>query len=153
VETGPGGLGETDGVADHPLPSVVAVLELGFVFDGREGLKHELAEEGEGVSGTLGDAALGESGKDFAENVVDVGGGEEVAGERGGELFAKAMRLQELEFTAGMEGAEGGVVFEAEHAAFAAVGEGKLAEERLVRSDSGAGGLGGFHDELREKAK
>jgi hypothetical protein len=102
VETRPGRFGETDGVADHSLPSLIDVLEVGFVFDGGEGLQHELAEVGEGDGGALRDAALSESGKDFAENVVDVGGGEEVAGKGGGELIAKAMRFQELEFFAGV---------------------------------------------------
>jgi hypothetical protein len=127
VETGPGGFGEMDGVADHLLPSLIAILELGFVLDGGEGLQHELAEPGESDGGALRDAALGESGEDFAENVVDVCGGEEVAGEGGGELFAKAMRFQELLLVAGVEGAEGGVVFVAEHAAVTPVGEGELA--------------------------
>ena len=122
------------------LPIIlIAVLEVGFVFDGGEGLQHWLAEVGESDGGGLRDAALGESGKDFAENVVDVCGGEEVAGKGGAELYAKSMRFQELEFFAGVEGAEGGMVFVAEHAALAAVGEGKLAEERLVRGDSGTG--------------
>ena len=127
VETGQGGFGEADGVADHLLPSLVAVLELRFVFDGGDGVKHELPEKGEGGGGALGEAALCDSGKDLAENVVDVRSGEEVAGEGGGELVAKPMRFQELLLVAGVKGTEGGVVFVAEHAAVATVGEGKLA--------------------------
>ena len=39
---------------------------------------------------------MGQGGEDFAHDVVDVGGGEEVAGEGGGDFRAKAVRFQEL---------------------------------------------------------
>jgi hypothetical protein len=128
TKTRPGRFRELDGIADHLLPGLIAVLEMRFVFDLGKGSEHELADVGEGESGALGNAALRDGGEDFAENMVDIGGGEEVAGEGGRELFAKMRRFQELLLVAGMEGAEGGVIVLADHAAVAAVSERELAE-------------------------
>jgi hypothetical protein len=128
TKTWPSRFRELDGIADHFLPGLTAVLEMRFVFDLGKGSEHELADVSEGEGGALGNAALRDGGKDFAENMVDVGGGEEVAGEGGRELFAKMRRFQELLLVAGMKGAKGRVIFLADHTAVAAVGEGELAE-------------------------
>jgi hypothetical protein len=85
----------------------------------------DVSEDG-GVAGR--DAVLGEGGEEFAENEVDVRGGQEVAGERSRELGAESLGFEELLFLAGVEKAEGGVVLIAQHAALAAVGERELAE-------------------------
>jgi hypothetical protein len=58
--------------------------------------------------------------------VVDVGGGEEIAGESGGDFRAKFRRFQELLLGVGVEEAGGGVMFVSEHAAAAVVGEGEF---------------------------
>jgi hypothetical protein len=47
-----------------------------------------------------------------------------------------------------VDNAERGVGFVAEHAALASVGEGKLAERRFFRGDSGAGTFCVFHWDL-----
>ena len=65
-----------------------------------------LAEIGEGSGGTLGDAVLGQGGEDFAHDVVDVCGGEEVAGEGGRHFRAQAVGFEELVLGVGVEEAE-----------------------------------------------
>jgi hypothetical protein len=84
------------GVVDHVFPGFVGIDEGGFFFGHGERVEHDLAEISEGGGGALGDAVLGQGGEDFAHDVVDVGGGEEVAGEGGGDFRAKAVRFQEL---------------------------------------------------------
>jgi hypothetical protein len=82
-----------------------------------------------------GDTVLGDGGKEFAEDVVDVGGGEEIAVDGGGNFIAQALGLEELQFLPGMEGAEGRMDRTAQHAAAAAVGKVKL----TARGDTSAG--------------
>ena len=74
------------------------------------------------------DAFLGERGKRLAENVVDVGGGEEITGEGSSELRAELLGFLELLLLAGVEQAQRRVRFVAEHAAAASVGECELTE-------------------------
>ena len=59
-------------------------------------MEQELAEIGDGDGLAYGDTVLGEGGEDLSENVVDVGGGEEVAAEGDGELGAKLLGFEEL---------------------------------------------------------
>ena len=73
--------------------------------------KHDLAEVGEGSGGALGDAVLGQGGEDLAHNVVDVGGGEEIASDGNGDFHAKFRRFQELLLGVRVEQAERGVMF------------------------------------------
>jgi len=73
------------------------------------------------------DAVLGDGGEEFAEDVVDVGGGEEIAVEGGGNFVAETLGLEELELLPGVEGTEEGMSRGAQHAAEAAVGKVKLA--------------------------
>ena len=123
------------GVFEHLFPGFVGIGKWVFLFGQGEGVEHDLAEIGEGGGGALGDAVLGQGGEDFAHDVVDVGGGEEVAGVGSGDFDAKVMRFEELLFVAGVEEAQGGVIFLAQHAAAAIVRERVLAEFGL----SGAG--------------
>jgi hypothetical protein len=125
-------IGEVGGVFDHVVPAFVGVRKGVFFFGHRQGVKHDLSEVGQSRSGALGDAVLGQSGEDFAHDVVDVGGGEEIAGVGGSDLCAKVVGFQELLLIAGMKGAEGGVIDLAEHAAAAVVGEGVLAEFGVI---------------------
>jgi len=93
-----------------------------FVFDIGHRLKHELGDVGEGGGFARGDSALREGLKHFAEDVIDVETGIEIAGERskvGGELFS----FKELLFFAGMEDAKSRMAGLAEHAATASIGE------------------------------
>ena len=101
-----------------------------------------VSEDG-GVAGR--DTILREGGEEFAEDEVDVRGGQEVAGERSRELGAEAMGFEELLFLASVEEAESGMVLLTQHAALAAIGEMELAEMGIVwrRSLSRHGSLGG----------
>jgi hypothetical protein len=69
----------------------------------RDGREHELAEEGEGGGFAKGNAVLLCGDKEFAEDVVDVCGGKEMAVEGGGDFAAQTLGLEELEFLPGME--------------------------------------------------
>jgi hypothetical protein len=100
-----------------------------FAFDAGDGLKKELAEIGKGVGGLVRDAFFGESGEDFAEDVVYVRDGVELAG-KGSELCGELFGFEKLLLFTGVEDAEGGMVFFAKHAAGAAIGE--LAETLVV---------------------
>jgi len=123
---------EAGGVFDHVVPAFVGVREGVFFLGHGQRVEHDLAEVGQGRSGASGDAVLGQSSEDFAHDVVDVGGGEEIAGVGGSDLCAKVVGFQELLLIASMEGAEGGVIDLAEHAAAAVVGEGVLAEFGVI---------------------
>ena len=71
-------------------------------------------------------AVLRDGDKEFAEDVVDVGGGEEIAVEGGGNFVAQALGLEALKFLPGMEGTKGSMDRAAQHAAAVAVGKLKL---------------------------
>ena len=122
------GGGEVDGVGDHVLPGFVGVFEFGFLFDGGDGLEEELADIGECGGIACGDAILGQGGEDFAKDMIDVGGVEEIAGERGSQFSTDALGFEELLLFAGVEGAKAGMREMAKHAATAAVGIGEVAE-------------------------
>jgi len=131
-------VGEAGGVVDHAAPGFVGIDEGMFFFGEGQGVEHDLAEVGQGGGGALRDAVLSQGGEYFAEDVVDVGGGKEIAGEGGGDFRSQFGTFQELLLVAGMEGAESGMRFHSEHAALAVVGEGVLAKV-------GAGGAGCGH--------
>jgi hypothetical protein len=111
------------------------VLEAELLLYQGDGGEQGFAEVGEIGGFAEGDTVLGDGDKEFAEDVVDVGGGEEIAVEGSGDFFAQALGLDALEFLPGMEGAVGRMGRAAEHAAAAVVGKLKLA----TRGDAGAG--------------
>src|SRR5215470_12750452 len=74
------GIGEADSVVQHVFPLSELVAEAELMFDVGKGEEHELAEVGESVGGADGNAVLSDGGEDFAEGIVDVGGGQEVTG-------------------------------------------------------------------------
>ena len=104
-------------------------------------MEHDLAEVAEGGGLLLGDAVLGQCGEDFTEDVDDVGAGDEVSGEGGGDFSAELPGFEELKFGLGVEGTEIGVPRMAQHAAEAAVGEWELTEisVRLIGTFFGHG--------------
>jgi hypothetical protein len=134
------GVGETNAVVDEVYPGFVGVDEFGFILGHGQGEEHYLAQIGERGGGTLGDAVLGQGGEDFAHHVVDVGGGQEIAGEGGGHFRAQAVGFEELVLGVGVEEAESGAIFMAKHAASAAVGEGELTEVGMGVASCGHGG-------------
>ncbi len=91
-----------------------------FTFYAGDGLEEELAEVAEGGGRLARDAFLGESGEDFAEDVVDVGDGVELA-RKGGKLGSELVGFEKLLFFAGVKDAESGMAFLSGHAAGAAV--------------------------------
>lgn len=104
-----GGIGERDGAIEHLFPSLEFIVKVVFVLDITEGVEQKVADVSEdgGVAGR--DAVLGKGGEEFAEDEVDVGGGQEVAGERSGKLGAEALGFKELLFLTGVEKAESGM--------------------------------------------
>jgi len=138
-----GRVGEGDGAIEHRFPRLEFIVKFVFVFDITEGVEQEVADVSEngGVAGR--DAVLGEGGEEFAEDEVDVGGGQEVAGERSRKLGAESLGHEELLFLACVEKAKGWMVLIAEHATLAAIGERELAEMRIIgrRAFSGHGNL------------
>jgi hypothetical protein len=133
------GIGDVGGVLDHVFPSFIGVGEGGLLLGHGERVEHEGAKVAEGGGVALGNTILGQGGEDFAEDVVDVGGGEEIAGEGGGHFGAKSMGFQELLLGVAVEETEGRVGVVAKHAAAAAVGEGELAESGGVGTRFGHG--------------
>ena len=116
------GIGEADSVVQHVFPLGEFVAEAELMFDVGKGEEHELAEVGKSVSGADGYAVLRDGGEDFSEDMVDVGGGQEVTGEGGGKLRADFARFEELLFFTGMEDAQGSMSGGAGETATAAVG-------------------------------
>ena len=104
-------------------------------------MEQELADVGEEGGVASRKAVLCDGGEELAEDEVDIGGGEEVAGEGGRDFRANLMRFEELPLGAGVEGAEPRMVV-AEHAAAAAVGEVELAERGFDFGNEGAGVAG-----------
>ena len=110
VGVGEGGRsGEWGGGVEDFVPVGEFVVEGELLFDVGEAREHDLAHVGEGESFADGDAVLGDGDEEFAEDVVDVGGGEEAAVEGRGDFVAEALGLDELKFLAGVEGAERGM--------------------------------------------
>jgi len=135
--------GEGGGGVEDFVPVGEFVVERELLFDVGEAREHDLAHVGEGESFADGDAVLGDGDEEFAEDVVDVGGGEEAAVEGRGDFVAEALGLDELKFLAGVEGAERGMGRVAQHAAVAAVGELELAAECV-----GGAGISIGHERL-----
>jgi hypothetical protein len=122
-----GRTGEGGGIGQHLIPVVEFVAERKLLLHVGEGRKHDLAEVGKDGGFAKGDTVLRDGSKELAEDVIYVGGGEEIPIEGDGNLVAKALGLEELQFLPGMEGTEGRMDRAAQHAAAAAVGKWKLA--------------------------
>jgi len=106
---------------------VELVIERELFFHVGEGSEQDLAEVGEDGGVARRDAVLRDGDKEFAEDVVDIGGGEEITVERDGDLGTQALRLAGLQFFPGMERTQRRVVRVARHAAATAIGKLKLA--------------------------
>ena len=97
----------------------VGVDEAVFVLDGGEGLEEKLGDIGERGRLAERDAVADEEGEEFSQDMVEVGGGLEAAGQ-GGELGGDKARGEALFLLGGVVKAEGGVGMVAGKAAFAA---------------------------------
>ncbi len=122
-----------------------AASHIEFTLEGRETLEEKLADVGQGGGRANRDAVACHGAKESAEGGIDIVVSKKAAapgGEHGGNLFG----FNELEFFAGVEGAEGEVGRSAKHAAAASVGKGEGAarrarDERSLDSPV-SGGLG-----------
>ena len=111
---------------------VKIVVELELLLDAGKGVKEELADISEEGSVADRKAVLRDSSEELAENEVNIGGGEKIAGERGGDFRAELIRFEELLLGAGVEGAKQRMIA-AEHATAAAVSEGELKNPKTPR--------------------
>jgi len=139
------------------LPGGEAVGLLDFVLDGMAVVEEELGDVGEGGGLAAGDAVLGEEVKELSEDVGEVAGGGEFAG-KGGEFggYGGGVEevlggVEEVLLLAGVEGAEGGMGFVAQHGALAAVGGGEEAATGLVGSGAILGDTLCFHGDSQEE--
>jgi len=69
---------KANGAIQHVGPLLEFVMESKLLFDGGKREEHELAKVGQGVGGARGHAVLRDGSENIAEDIVDVGGGEEV---------------------------------------------------------------------------
>jgi hypothetical protein len=118
--------GEGGGIVQYLVPVLEFLVERKLLLHVGEGREHDLAHVGEGDGFAKGDTVLRDGDKEFAEDVVDVGGGEEIAVEGGGNFVAQTLGLEALKFSPGMEGTKGSMDRAAQRAAAAAVGKLKL---------------------------
>ncbi len=120
-------------------------LRVGFVGDGGEGAEEEIGSVGHDGGAAGSDFVAGLELIEFAEGMVDVGGGAEflnVTDEGGGEVGLVEVLLEQ----SGVFGAEAGVWFRDGHAAKAAPrGGAVLAMERGGVGDRGGAGDFGNH--------
>ena len=75
------------------MPLFEFVLEAELLLYEGDGGEQGLAEVGEAGGFAKRDAVLGDGDEEFAEDVVDVGGGEEIAVEGRGNFAAEALGL------------------------------------------------------------
>lgn len=93
-----------------------------FPLDVVERVEHELGDVSESGGVARRDAVLSEGGEEFAEDEVDVGGGQELPGDGGSELGAEALGFEELQLFASVEKTKGGMIVVAGQTAAASVG-------------------------------
>jgi hypothetical protein len=128
------------------------VGQIGFVADIFLAVAEKLGEVSESFGATSGDASGADEFEEFSDDVVDIGGGAELAGD-GRELLSDIVEGEKLMLLASVENAEGGMGLVTQHAALATVGEGELTEVLLAGGDSRTGLLDGFHLEAPEKMR
>jgi hypothetical protein len=133
------------------LPALIVLRANGFLLDASLAVEKKLGQIGQEPSVANGDAVGGDKLEELADDVLDVGGGLEVAGERG-ELIADVVQFEQLLLLAGVEEAERRMRSMTEHATLAAVGERELAESGFVGSGARARLLCSFHGDLRRRS-
>jgi hypothetical protein len=94
-----------------------------FVLGEADGLEERLGEVGDGACGFGFDVAADDGGEDASEGGAEIVGGEVVAGEEVGQVFADGFSGAGAGFFLGVVEAEVGMVAEARSAATAAIGE------------------------------
>jgi hypothetical protein len=116
-------------------------------------LEEKLANKGEsgGVAGRK--TVFSDGDEEFSEDMIDVGGGEEFTRGGFGKQRAECFGLEELAFGASVEDTKSGVILAAHHAAFASVGELKLAEMRMIGGRAFFGHGSSFVEAMKQGSK
>jgi hypothetical protein len=138
---------------DELTPGVGATGIDDLVLHKRDGMEEKLADEGESGGVARWKAVFSDGGEEFSEDMIDVGGGEEFARGGFGKQRAKCFGLEELAFCAGVEDTESGMILAAQHAAFAAIGELKLAEMRMIGGGAFFGHGSSFEEVMKQGSK
>jgi len=112
-----------DGVADGLAPAVGAEGVDVFVLRDVNGLHESLGEVGDGASGSGFYVAADDGGDEACQGGAEIAGGEVVAGEEVGQVFAECLRGAGVGFFLGVVEAEVGIIAGARSAATAAIRE------------------------------
>jgi hypothetical protein len=110
-----------DGIADGFAPAVRAESVDVFVLGDMDGLKQSLGQVGDGAGGFGFYIAADNGGDEACQGGAEIAGGEIVAGEEVGQVFAERFRGAGPGFLLGVVEAEVGMVTDARSAATAAI--------------------------------
>ena len=121
-----------DGVADGLAPAVRAEGVDVFVLGEVDGLHESLGQVSDGVGGFGFYIAADNGGDEACQGGAEIAGGEVVAGEEVGQVFAEFLCGAGSGFFLGVVEAETGIVADARRAATAAVGERKHTQGHAV---------------------
>jgi len=126
-----------DGIADGPAPRVGAEGVDVFVLGKMDGLGEGLGEIGEGAGGARLNVAADDGGQEAAEGGAEIAGGEVVAGEEVGQVFAECIGGLGSGLFLGVVPAKVGMVANAGSAALATVGESETTQGLAVLIECG----------------
>jgi len=121
-----------DGVADGFAPAVPAESVDVFVLGDVDGLHESLDQVGDGVGGFGLYIAAHNGGDEACQGGAEIAGGEVVAGEEVGQVFAEFLCGAGSGFFLGVVEAEAGMVADARSAATAAIRESKRTQGHTV---------------------
>jgi hypothetical protein len=121
-----------DGIADGVAPAVGAEGVDVFVLGDVDGLKQSLRQVGDGAGGSGFYIAADDGGDESCEGGAEIAGGEVVAGEKVGQVFAERFRGAGSGFFLGVVEAEVGMAADARSAAAAAIRERKRTQGQAV---------------------
>ena len=121
-----------DGVADGLAPAVRAESVDVFVLGEVDGLQEGLGQVGDGAGGSGFYIAADHGGDEASQGGAEIAGGEIVAGEEVGQVFAERFRGEGAGFFLGVVEAEMRVAADARRAATAAIGERKHTQGHAV---------------------
>ena len=121
-----------DGVSDGFAPAVVAERVDVFVLGDVDGLQESLHQVGDGVGGFGFYIAADNGGDETCQGGAEIAGGEVVAGEEVGQVFAERFCGAGAGFFLGVVEAEVGMVAVARSTATAAIREGKRTQGHAV---------------------
>ena len=121
-----------DGVADGFAPAVRAEGVDVFVLGDVDGLHESLGQVGDGVGGFGFYIAAKDGGDEACQGGAEIAGGEVVAGEEVGQVFAEFLCGAGAGFFLGVVKAEAGMLADARSAATAAIRESKRTQGRTI---------------------